>query len=103
MRTALFALTFLVASAGLAGAVELTLQRISSIAPIPVGQVTKEEMAPPPGVALAPARVQPSYEVFDTRQAGIVRLPAKAIPIPLFNPVSVSFCPFSDLGGQAIE
>jgi hypothetical protein len=95
MRLKLFAVLLLVTPASSAGAVDLTLQRISPISPMPVGQVLKEEMAPPPGVAVAPARTQPSYNVFETRQVGAARLPVEGIPVPVFNPVAVSFCPFS--------
>ncbi|MCV9965127.1 hypothetical protein OIU34_24930 [Pararhizobium sp. BT-229] len=91
MKEALFTLWFLAASAGAAGAVDLTLQRISSIAPIPVGHVTKEEMAPPPGVTATPIKERPAYEVVGARQAETGSLP-RTVPVPVFNPVSVSFC-----------
>lgn len=97
MRSFLYAVAILSLGSGVAGAVELTLQRISSIPAIPVGEVTKVDMAPPPGVsAAAPFKARPSYDLTDTRQVGSAGNLPKTIPVPTFNPVSVSFCP-SDL------
>ncbi|MBY3151214.1 hypothetical protein HFO56_02185 [Rhizobium laguerreae] len=92
MRSVVVAMAFC-ALPSLAGAVDLTLQKIAPIAPVPVGGVTKLEMAPPPGIALTPAPARPAYEVIAARQAGSssLNLP-KSIPVPQFNPVSVSYC-----------
>ena len=93
MRSFLYAMAFLLLGSSVACAVELTLQRISSVPAVPVGQVMKVDMAPPLGISeAAPFRARPSYEVTDTRQVGSPGSLPRSVPIPAFNPVSVSFC-----------
>ena len=91
MRYVLLALAVLSPSTVLA--VDLSLSRASSIRPIPVGSVSRTEMAPPDGVAVAPARARPAYEVTNTRQLSSLggNMPSRA-PVPAFNPVKASFC-----------
>jgi DNA replication initiation complex subunit (GINS family) len=94
MRSFLFIGAFWVLGTGLAGAVDLTLQRISSIPAVPVGEVTKNAMAPPPGTSEAtPLKARPSYEVTGTRQIASAGILPKTIPVPTFNQARVSFCP----------
>ncbi len=92
MKAFMYASAFFLLGSGVAGAVELTLQRISSIPAIPVGVVTKLDMAPPPGVSAAARKARPAYEVTETRQVGSLSGIPKSVPVPAFNPVSVSFC-----------
>lgn len=92
MRSVFVAMAFF-ALPTLAGAVDLTIQKIAPIAPVPVGSVTKVEMAPPPGITVTPDRPRPAYGVIDARQVGVQsRNQPRSIPIPQFNPASVSFC-----------
>jgi hypothetical protein len=97
MKSVFVAMAFC-ALPSLAGAVDLTLQRIAPIAPMPVGGVTKVEMAPPPGISVTPDRPRPAYEVIGARQVyAPSRNQPKSIPVPQFNPVSVSFCQADNL------
>ncbi|MCS4089548.1 hypothetical protein [Rhizobium sp. BK176] len=97
MRTLLVAMAICTLPT-LAGAVDLTLQKIAPIAPIPVGGVTKVEMAPPPGIAVTPDRPRPAYEVIGAREVSSPsRYQPKSVPVPRFNPASVSFCQADNL------
>lgn len=98
-----FVFPFFIALASVmpANAVELSLQRISSINPIPAGQVTRGEMPPPDGASVSnspPPR--PIYDVIEPRTVSSARQTVKSVPVPVFNPVSVSFC---RIGGASDE
>jgi hypothetical protein len=92
VKSIILTFTLLMTAPTLAGAVDLTLQRISPIAPVPVGRVTMSEMPPPPGVSVSPERAKPTYEIIDGRQVEVSSSRPKNIPAPSFNPTSVSFC-----------
>lgn len=73
-----------------ASAFEVTIERAGSVAAAPTSSVARNELAPPPGVQVAPERVRAAYEPeFRARSTGV---PA-TVPVPVPNPVAVSFCP----------
>lgn len=70
-------------------AFEATIERAGSVAAAPTSSVARNELAPPPGVQVAPERARAAYEPeFRARSTGV---PA-TVPVPVPNPVAVSFC-----------
>nr|WP_250807709.1 hypothetical protein [Neorhizobium tomejilense] len=91
MKIGVFAVALFIPTA--ASAVDLSISRVSSIAPVPTGTVTRTEMAPPEGMLAAPARQRPVYEVTDFKQAGSgATVSLRNVPRPEFNPLKVSYC-----------
>lgn len=77
-------------SASATGAFEATIERAGSVMAAPTGSVARNELAPPPGVAVAPERTKAAYAP-EFRQRASSSAPS-AIPLPSSNPVAVSFC-----------
>lgn len=79
----------LLSAAPAASAFEATIERAGSVTAAPTSSVARNELAPLPGVQVAPERGRAAYEPeFRTRSAGV---PTSA-PVPVPNPVAVSFC-----------
>lgn len=87
-RSTLIFVPFLL-SAGMASAFEVTIKRASPVRAAPTSAVSKGELAPPPGVAVAPERAAPAYAPEYRQRAAAA---PTEVPIPVSNPVAVSFC-----------
>ena len=88
------AVGLVISSSSPSHAVELTVSPASSLEAVPAGRVDRAEMSPPEGVD-ASTGDEPIFTHF-TRQkraetASTAPFPGR-IPIPEFNPVSVSYC-----------
>jgi hypothetical protein len=77
-------------SASGVGAFEATIERVGSVAAAPVSSVSRNELAPLPGVAISPDRPRAIYaSEFRARASSAA---TSSIPVPTPNPVAVSYC-----------
>lgn len=89
MKVQVFALISVFLVAFPASAFKVTIERADSVAAVPRGVVARDELAPPPGASVAPARTPSAYAPEMPEKSSTLR---GALPIPASNPVAVSFC-----------
>lgn len=90
MKRLLLMLTPFLLSASTVAAFEATIERAGSVTAAPTASVSRNELAPLPGVAVAPERPRADYA--PEYRARASSSPPASIPVPSSNPVAVSYC-----------
>jgi hypothetical protein len=91
MKRLLLMLTPFLLSPSTVGAFEATIERAGSVTAAPTASVSRNELAPLPGIAVAPERPPAAYAPeFRVRSSSTA---PSSIPVPSSNPVAVSYCP----------